>query len=423
MHTARLISSTLLAGLLGFGLASCDPRVFDDLADQAWVHSAGEPAEIDSVGFGLGLVAGGGDSLHYIVATEAPPAVVMVKFDRGGNPSTNAQQIRSTLSGAEALTGPVVMASDPGGFAASNGNVAVATFDGSDAALFMIRGENGAATPPFNLSGGAPVSGIAFGATDASASTDLVAVVGSELNVIADYQSQSDSNGAAQPCAFVGVGGGALIADVDPAAGDEVLFAVDGSIQIASAASLAAAADDDENCFDSTPALGSIEAPGGESSFGRLIIAADFDGNDELDLVVTAPAQRSVYVFMNYSTQAPGAGEKLASPANATQYGISAAAGDFDGDGRDELVVGDPAQRAEEHARAGIVYLYASDASGSFATPPLELHDASPENDQRFGQSLTVTRAFGGDNLVVGARNEVFTYFRTPVSGDDDFRN
>src|SRR5690606_36341591 len=104
------------------------------------------------------------------------------------------------------------------------GNVAIATFDGSDATLFMLRGENGTATVPFNLSGAATVSGIAFGGTDASSSTDLVAVVGSQLNLIADYQSQTDPNAAAQACAFVGSGGGAFIADVHAAAGDEVLF-------------------------------------------------------------------------------------------------------------------------------------------------------------------------------------------------------
>ncbi len=422
MQYARVLSRPLLAGLLALSLASCDPRDFDDLADEAWVHAAGKPGDVDSAGFGIGLVAGGGDSLHYIVAGEAPPTLTMAKFDRAGARSTASEDVRNVLADAEAFTYPLVMASDASSFAASNGNVAVATFNGSGAALFMMRGENGSASVPFNLAGSAPASGLAFGATDASADTDLIAVSGSTLNIIADYQSQNDPNAAAVSCAFIGTGGGAFVADVDAAAGDEILFAIDGELQIASASALVAAANAAEGCFDTVAPLATIAAPAGEASFGTGMLLANLDGNGTGDLVVSAPEQRAVYVYFDYATVSPSEPLKIDSPANATQFGVSIAAGDFDGDGRDELVIGDPAQRADGHARAGIVYLYSGLASASQGAP-IELHDASPVNDQRFGQSLAVTQAFGGANLVVGAKNEVFTYFRTPLAGDDDFRN
>lgn len=422
MYNARFLSSTFLAALVGFSFCACDPRIFDDLADEAWVHSDKKPGGLDSIGYGIGLVAGGGDAFHYIAAAAAPPAVVMVKFDRSGGRSAESEEIRKTLPSAEALTAPLAMASDPSGFSSPRGNVAVATFDGSLASLFMVRGENGRSTEPsFNLKGGTISTGVAFGATDASAAVDLVAISGSEINVMANYQSLSDPNGG-KSCSFGGTGGGVLVADLNLAAGDEVVFAVDGTIQIAAALSLIAAADASEGCFDSVSALGTIAAPGGEASFGAAMLTADFDGNGELDLVVSAPAEKTVYVFMNYSTETPSPGQAVSAPGGAVEFGISIAAGDFDGDGRDELVVGDPGQSVSDHDQAGIAYLYTTNASGALQAP-LELHDASPETDQRFGQSLTVSRAFGGENLVVGAKNEVFSYFRTPLSDDDDFRN
>jgi hypothetical protein len=284
----------------------------------------------------------------------------------------------------------------------------------------LLRGENGAATVPFHIVGAAPISGIAFGNTDASTATDLLALSGQSLSIVSDYQNQTSPD-AAVSCSLMGTTAGLLIADVDAAEAAEVLLAVDGTIAVASASALAAAAAAEEGCFDTVPALATIDAPANEASFGTQILSGDFDGNGERDLVVSAPAQRAVYLFMNWNTTTPSEGILVSAPTGATEFGMSLAIGDFDGDGRDELVIGDPAQRADGHARAGVVYLYTTSSSGELQTA-IELHDAQPENDQRFGQSLTVSQAFGGENLVVGAKNEVFTYFRTPVAGDDDFR-
>ncbi len=416
MRTRSIVFSIASLSLL----ASCDHRVFNDLEDQVWVQSDTKPSDSPSAGFGIGLVNAGGDSLQYFIASKSPPTVFMAKFDQNGSRSTIApSEVQGVLRTADSFATPTVMASDPSGFGGAEPNVAVAAIDSGSPALYMLRGDNGEATV-IQLAGSEAPKGIAFGNSDASAEVDLFAVAGPDLNLVANYQAGS----APIDCNVGGATRDILVADVDAAAGSEVLITVDGEILVTTGTTLATAAADETqtDCFAVTPATATITAPEGEASFGTLLRQGDFDGNGEADLVVSAPEENAVYVFLNWTVAAPSTGTLISAPSGATRFGSAIAIGDFGNDGRDDLVISDPDRDVEAKPSAGSVYIYAGEADGTFADP-ITLHDATPQDDQVFGQSLTVSEAFGGSRLVVGAKDEVFTYFQTPVPGDIDFRN
>tara|TARA_R110002096_G_scaffold16898_12_gene58075 strand:- start:7915 stop:9159 length:1245 start_codon:yes stop_codon:yes gene_type:complete len=414
MRTRSIVFSIASLSLI----ASCDHRVFDDLEDQVWVRTDTEPSSSPSAGFGIGLVNAGGSELQYVIASESPPALFLVKVDANGSRSAIVtSEVQDALAAADRFPTPAVMASDAAGFGGDEPNVAVATINSGSPALYMLKGETGEASV-IQLAGSEAPSGIAFGDSDASAGVDLFAVSGQELNLVANYQA----GGVAADCNLGGSTGDILIADVDAPAGGEVLISVGGEILVTTGTTLATAALATTACFAVTAASATITAPNGEASFGTLLRQGDFDGNGVADLVVGAPAQNAVYVFLNWTVAAPSTGTLISAPSETVNFGSAIAIGDFGGDGRDDLVISDPAVDVGANPSAGSVYIYAGEAAGTFAQP-IVLHDATPQDNQVFGQSLTVAEAFGGPRLVVGAKNEVFTYFQTPVPGDSDFRN
>lgn len=416
MRTRSIVLSIASVSLL----SSCDPRVFDDLEDTLWVRADTKPSDSDSNGFGVGLIGSGGPDYQYFVASKSPPAIHMAKVDANGDRSLvgPASPDNDGLS-ADILPTPAVMANDPGSFGDGKGNTALGIQVGGTPTLYMLRSDGGVG-PAIELGGDEAPTGISFGESDASGATDLFAIAGEELNVVADYKARSLAT-TASSCSLGGAGGDVHVADVAAASGFEVLAAAGGEIVVASGSALLAAAEDDmqTGCFDIVPAAATIEAPGGEAGFGSLIRSGDFDGNGSPDLAIAA-GDNTVYVFLNWTIEAPTTGTEISAPSGASAFGTSIATGDFNGDGRDELVIADPEATVGGNASAGSVYIFEANAQGEF-DESIVLHDASPEAEQAFGQSMTIVEAFGGARLVVGAKDEVFSYFRTPVDGDVDF--
>ena len=172
----------------------------------------------------------------------------------------------------------------------------------------------------------------------------------------------------------------------------------------------------------STPvrdALATIDPPNNEPDFGAQLLVANFDDGDVPDLVVSAPSTRSVYIYFNLDLDAGPAGTPVTITLDGSvRFGEALAVGDFDGDAKHELVVGDPNVVVNGTANAGSAHIYTF--SGQTPTLAATLHDVSPTSDQRFGRNLGVAQ-FGGaqDILIVAAKDEVFTYFRNPVSMGD----
>lgn len=419
------MNKTLILSLSFLALLACDPRVFDDIEDLTYVNTHGAPENADD--YAIAMVAGGGDELHAVVVAGNPPTTVRVKYNKSGSLDTVVDKIRNTVDNAANLESPV-LASDPSSFGMEFGNVAIATLDDGTSALHTMRADSGEPTAPIFLSGDAPATGIAFGDSDVSVGTiDLVAVSGNELHLIQDYQSSR----AIIRCALGGTGGSVFLADLGGTPGDEIIVVVDGELQVTQASIIVAANGDPEDpndnvgCFDVDNASQGLEtAPGGEASFGSKILVGHFDSDSDNknDLLVTAPDESAVYLYLNWTVGDQTPAVKLPTPSGTKRFGHDVAVGDFDIDGRDEIVVSDPQQTIASHDLAGRTFIFSTDDSGAILNAPIVLHDARAEDKQVFGQSLTVDSAFGEDSLVVGAKAEVFTYFRTPVIDDDDFR-
>ena len=111
----------------------------------------------------------------------------------------------------------------------------------------------------------------------------------------------------------------------------------------------------------------------------------------------------------------PAAAQLLDSPEQADDFGRHAAAGDFDGDGLDDLAVGVPGEDIDSISSAGAVHvLYGTPSGGLGVTGNQLWHQDSDgvegfaEAFDRFGEALAVGdfNADGFDDLAVGVPKE-----------------
>lgn len=83
--------------------------------------------------------------------------------------------------------------------------------------------------------------------------------------------------------------------------------------------------------------------------------------------------------------------------------------------GMSYVAVGIPS-RIVDAQTAGQVELHALGADGMLAaTSALTLNDAQPEANQQFGRSVATMKFNGNDILVVGAKTEIFAYYKTAL--------
>lgn len=429
MVNARLaVTVGALVGLALGALAGCDPRAFDELADDTWVRSS-EPPE------GLSTQA-------YAVALAGPdqrPARGAYLFAVARNQDGFAHLTYGedgALSAAALLTGDLaiealqgipprpVLAGD-----SDSARVAVALRSGvpaSRAHVLLLDAETGSPEPPIDLEGGELITALDFDGGDGA---DPMTLAHGDLLVrIPDLATPA---GARPSCRLPrGPAGSLVVADFDAGTpGSEILVALSADETNASAFLLLpgdvieAAADTADPDGPAADCLGvgrqplrTLEAPEREPDFGQIAASADFDGDGTLDLAASVPSREVVHVFLDVA--AGGDPIELRAPSDAIGFGSALAAGDLDGQGGAELVVGAPESNREDASAAGSAHLYRF-ADGAFGEAAV-LADAEPEDDQHFGQSMAAV-PFGPDArsmLVIGSTREVFAYFRTPVSDD-----
>ncbi|MCK6502456.1 lamin tail domain-containing protein [Myxococcota bacterium] len=141
---------------------------------------------------------------------------------------------------------------------------------------------------------------------------------------------------------------------------------------------------------------------------GGSPLVADFDGDDELDLVLAAPDINTVYLFHGAGSLS---GEVVASEADTTlvgegpdKFGQALFAGDFDGDDLDDLVIGAPDTDTFNYAsyyadEEGAAYLFRGGAlSGELASSNA---DYTVISDTRDALGFNVNGAdFDGDGTL-----------------------
>ena len=157
-----------------------------------------------------------------------------------------------------------------------------------------------------------------------------------------------------------------------------------------------------------------VTGPGGQTDYaGTLASAGDVNGDGYPDLVVGEATGNNAYVYLGgASGLSTTPATTLTGPAGSLYFGASvASAGDVNGDGYADVVVGDFGATSYE----GIAYVYLGSASGLSTAPATTI--PRPGASGHFGASVASAGDVNGDgyaDVLVGASGDpgnAYVYF------------
>ncbi|GAA2737700.1 hypothetical protein GCM10010439_68850 [Actinocorallia aurantiaca] len=156
----------------------------------------------------------------------------------------------------------------------------------------------------------------------------------------------------------------------------------------------------------------------GSDRFGTALVAADLDGDRDLELAAGAPGREGGGAVAVFGLRAGGLkgrkvfaasiGRKGERKAQTDSFGSVLAAGDFDGNGREELAVGLPGDG--RRGEGSVTVLDVARAKGWNISQAGRLR-GSPERGDGFGSALAAADfdADGRDDLAIGVPGEALT--------------
>lgn len=134
--------------------------------------------------------------------------------------------------------------------------------------------------------------------------------------------------------------------------------------------------------------------------------AGDVNGDGHDDLLVGAPGLELARLYLGGIDGLDAAAIELVSPAGGDRFGASVAGlGDVDGDGYDDVVVGAPWDD-DQGLRAGAAWLYLGGPSGPDPSSPQRIEASRGDAGDLFGSDVSSAGDVDGDglaDLVVGA--------------------
>ncbi len=402
-NASTAIVSSLFALVSGLGASACDWREFDDISDTTWVDTSGAPSGVDSSDFAVALAEANNEAAsetkQLAVISRSKLTLAFLSYDAAGEVTTKQSISLDSNSGGpfELLPQSPIYAADPrsGRVAVAAGGkiaigeatrstleVATLTNSGKSAGLtFLTTGgknyiagasERGVyfidvtaptvttmvcATAPLTIS-----RTVALGAVAVTGSPDERLVIWYETSNAAPAEINAfNVTIAGTSCTLTPAAGAVDTSLSNPTRADYPL--IEGARIVAIPGTDAVAVSD--------PLKGSISI----QQFAATRVVSAFAAPDVLSLDV-GKIDSDVYAF------------------------VGSANTDIDGKSN--------AGRVQATKLTGVT---------ADATPTMTLYDASPETEQRFGRAVAAVPFDGAGSpiIVVGADNEMFTYFRTSL--------